>query len=147
VVEARPGWREPTNLYLAVAMAVGNRKTLVVRATTEPLYQGELDAIEKMRITVAEEKAQRQIADQRAVEAQRAAARADDDQLDALTQAAIDAAVIAESITVSEVPRLLADDATPEALGTLMAEQHGRLAVISAEGGIFDAIAGRYSPI
>ena len=147
VVEARPGWREPTNLYLAVAMAVGNRKTHVVRATTEPLFHGELDAIEKMRITVAEEKAQRQIADQRAVEAQRAAAHADDDQLDALTQAAIDAAVMAESITVSEMPRLLADDATPEALGTLMAEQDGRLAVISAEGGIFDAIAGRYSPI
>ena len=35
-------------------MAVGNRKTHVVRATTEPLYHGELDAIEKMRVTVAE---------------------------------------------------------------------------------------------
>ena len=43
------------------------------------------------------------------------------------------------------VPRIVADDVTPEAAATLLAEQGGRLAVISAEGGIFDVIAGRYS--
>ena len=44
------------------------------------------------------------------------------------------------------IPRLLADDITPEAAASLLAEQGGRLAIISAEGGIFDIIAGRYSP-
>ena len=42
-------------------------------------------------------------------------------------------------------PRLVADDITPEAAASLLAEQGGRLAIISAEGGIFDIIAGRYS--
>ena len=42
-------------------------------------------------------------------------------------------------------PRLLADDATPEIIASLLAEQGGRLSVMSAEGGIFDIIAGRYS--
>jgi len=39
----------------------------------------------------------------------------------------------------------LADDATPEAVAGLLAEQKGRLAIISTEGGIFEIIAGRYS--
>ena len=43
------------------------------------------------------------------------------------------------------VPRLVADDVTPEAAASLLAEQGGRLAVLSAEGGIFATLAGRYS--
>ena len=50
-----------------------------------------------------------------------------------------------DSIAVPEVPRLIADDVTPEAAGSLLAGQGGRLAIISAEGGIFDIIAGRYT--
>ena len=43
------------------------------------------------------------------------------------------------------VPRLVADDVTPEAAGTLLAEQNGRLGILSAEGGILGIIAGRYN--
>lgn len=41
--------------------------------------------------------------------------------------------------------RLYADDCSSEALTTLLAENDGLMAVISAEGSIFDIIAGRYS--
>jgi len=41
--------------------------------------------------------------------------------------------------------RLLVDDATPEALVTLMSQQGGRLAMLEAEGGFFDILSGRYS--
>jgi replicative DNA helicase len=58
----------------------------------------------------------------------------------------IGAAQIADGIEVPPIPRLLADDCTPEAAASLLAEQGGTLAIISAEGGIFDIIAGRYSP-
>ena len=147
VVEARPGWREPTNLFVGVAMAPGNRKTAVVREITEPLHESEKSAVDNVAGAVAEAKAQKDIAEQRATEARRAAARAEGAEGESLTQAAIDAAVLAESITVPVVPRLLADDSTPEALVSLMAEQHGRIALISAEGGPFDVMAGRYSTI
>lgn len=43
------------------------------------------------------------------------------------------------------VPRLLADDTTPEALAELMAQQKQRIAVLEAEGGIIDTLFGRYS--
>jgi replicative DNA helicase len=45
---------------------------------------------------------------------------------------------------VPPLPRLLADDTTAEALASLMADQGGRIALLSAEGGPFDAMAGRY---
>ena len=41
--------------------------------------------------------------------------------------------------------RLLADDATPEALTSLLAENQGCMGIISAEGGLFDMAAGQYS--
>jgi hypothetical protein len=55
------------------------------------------------------------------------------------------AAMAANQITVPPVPRLVADDTTPEAAASLLAEQGGRLAVLSPEGGIFTTLAGRYS--
>ena len=63
--------------------------------------------------------------------------------------AAADAAKKAKAamreIHVPEVPRLLADDVTPEATASLLADHGGRIAIVSAEGGIFDTIAGRYA--
>ena len=67
---------------------------------------------------------------------------------EAATQAA-DAARASKAamreIQVPVVPRLLADDATPEATASLLADHGGRIAVVSSEGGVFDTIAGRYS--
>ncbi|WP_410479284.1 DUF3987 domain-containing protein [Pseudonocardia sp. H11422] len=40
---------------------------------------------------------------------------------------------------------MIADDVTPEAAASLLAKQGGRLAVLSAEGGIFTTLAGHYS--
>src|SRR5205085_538628 len=83
-----------------------------------------------------------------AKDAARAASRASEagqDGADALLQAAKDAALMAEAVTVPARPRLLVDDSTPEALTSILAAQGGRGAVMSAEGGVFDIIAGRYS--
>ena len=49
------------------------------------------------------------------------------------------------AIKVPPSPRLIADDATPEAIASLLAEHDGRMAIHSTEGGVFDTIAGRYS--
>jgi hypothetical protein len=44
-----------------------------------------------------------------------------------------------------KAPRVWTEDVTPEKLGTLMAENRQCMAVLSAEGGIFGIMAGRYS--
>jgi hypothetical protein len=71
----------------------------------------------------------------------------DKDRKDAqqAAQAARDAKKALREIKVPVIPRLLADDITPEAAATLLADHGGRIAIISAEGGIFDTLAGRYA--
>ncbi|WP_317633716.1 MULTISPECIES: DUF3987 domain-containing protein [unclassified Streptomyces] len=145
VVQLRGRWREPTNLFTVVALPPGNRKSAVFSAMTAPLHAAEklLASETAGRIAEAEVTAKmaREAADKAAVQA----AKAEGPERDGLTAEAIALAQAAESLEVPVKPRLLADDSTPETLTTLMSEQGGRLAVMSAEGGIFDIIAGRYS--
>jgi hypothetical protein len=148
VVQARAGWSEPTNLFVVAAMDPGNRKSAVVERVTRPLRVAERDAVARRASEVKEAIADQSIAKMKAKELERKAARAaanGDENADELAQHARDASGMADQIAVPATPRLLADDCTPEALASLMAEQGGRLAVISAEGGIFDIIAGKYS--
>jgi len=46
---------------------------------------------------------------------------------------------------IPTVPRLWADDITPEQLGVVMAEHDERIAILSDEGGIFELMGGRYN--
>jgi hypothetical protein len=73
------------------------------------------------------------------------ASKATGDKRDALIAEAVSLAQTAEDLTIPAEPQLLADDATPETITSLMADQGGRIAVLSDEGEIFDIIAGRYS--
>jgi hypothetical protein len=146
-VQVRPGWREPTNLYTVVAAAPGQRKSPVFSTFTAPLREGERELVDKSQATISEAQVMKLVAEMAAQAAQRQASTAPDDKRDEATSNAISARDMADSIEVPVVPRLLADDTTPEALTSLLADQGGRLAVISAEGGIFDVLAGRYSSL
>lgn len=148
VVEVRGSWREPLNLFLVVAMPPGSRKSAVFAELTAPLLDTEQTLIEKNRPLILEAETQRKIAERNAEKAANKASGADDAEAAAkLTAEAIDAAQMAEAITTPVMPRFVADDVTPEAATSLLAEQNGRLAVLSAEGGIFATMAGRYSGI
>jgi hypothetical protein len=144
VVEIRGSWREPLNLYALAALPPGSRKSAVFTELTSPLLSTEHAMAQEARAQITEAETQRAIADRRAAHARDQAGRADTDQ-DQKTADAIAAAQLAEAITVPVMPRLVADDVTPEAAATLLAEQGGRLAVLSAEGGCFATLSGRYS--
>ncbi|HET9969826.1 MAG TPA: YfjI family protein [Streptosporangiaceae bacterium] len=146
VVEVRGSWREPVNLFAVAALPSGSRKSAVFTEMTAPLLDTEHALVEKTRPLILENETQRRIAVKGAERATMAAAGIDDDEArkNAIADA-IAAAQLAEAITVPVMPRLVADDVTPEAAASLLAEQGGRLAVLSAEGGIFSTLAGRYS--
>ena len=145
VVEVRPGWREPLNLFAAVAMPPGARKSPVFVRVTRPLATSERAAIDAAGPEILEARTRREAADRAADQAQLRAGHATDTDKEAAIREAMDARMMAEAVTVPTMPRLLADDATPEALTSLIAEQGGRLAVLSDEGDVFDVMAGRYS--
>ncbi|MDN5861411.1 MAG: DUF3987 domain-containing protein, partial [Pseudonocardia sp.] len=144
VVQARRGWREPTNLYGLPVAPPGSRKSAVIAAATAPLYRAEAALAEAARAERAEVVILRDIAQKNARLAADRAASGKGDR-DALTAEAISAAAQAEALVVPPIPRLVADDVTPEAVGSLLAEHGGRMAILSAEGGVFEVMAGRYS--
>ncbi|GAA4963061.1 YfjI family protein [Pseudonocardia tropica] len=144
-IEIRPGWREPLNLYTVVAMPPGSRKSAVFAAMTAPLLEAERQLIDQARPRIVEAELARKMA---AKEAERRTIEATNVRDPAARAEALNAAAeytLEAEKPVPALPRLIADDVTTEAAASLLAEQRGRLAVLSAEGGIFSTIAGRYS--
>lgn len=129
------GWTESLNMYLVVALPPGAGKSPAVKAMTRPISDHEV----AMRLDA---EGRKDHVDQKRRIIEKAMRKAEErgDASEAMMQ--MDELVKTPPVTI---PRLIADDATPEALTALMHEQGGRLAVISTEGGPFDIMAGRYS--
>jgi hypothetical protein len=144
-VEVRGSWREPTNLFTVVVLPPGSRKSAVFAAITGPLLAAEKALVERTRPQIVEAELAARVAGKAAEKAAIAAANADAANRDTLLAEATAAAMTADTITIPALPQLVADDVTSEEAASLLAEQGGRLAVLSPEGGIFATIAGRYS--
>lgn len=144
-VEVRGSWREPTNLFTVVVLPPGSRKSAVFAAMVGPILVAEKALIERTAPAIIEAELSAKVAGKAAEKAALAAANADASGRDTLIAEATAAAMNAEAITVPVKPQLVADDVTSETAQSILAEQGGRLAVLSPEGGIFATIAGRYS--
>ena len=143
-VLVRAGWPEPVNIYVVVAMAPGSRKSRVFSAVEEPIRTFEMERAKEAKASIAEAQTAYDIIDGRLKKAKLEAAKDGPEALKAKREAA-DLARELSATDVPASPRLIADDVTPERLATLLRDQGGRMAVLSAEGGIFDMMAGRYS--
>lgn len=145
VVEPRPGWREPVNLFTAVLLEPGNRKSAVFADAMKPLRELEAELIEAARPIVARAQSDRRQDEGRLRKLEKTAAEKHGDEA---AQARHQAGELAASLADDAepvLPRLLVDDATAEKLGMMLAEQGGRIASMSPEGSVFDLMAGLYS--
>ena len=141
VIEAGRGYFEPLNLYVVCLLDPGNRKSSVFNAAKAPLKAIEAELIEAAMPEIA-----RALSDRRMREAElrklEAAASGGD------PSARAGALRLAEELAAEPVPlppKLIVDDASPEAIEMQLAAQGGRLIVAGPEGGLFDTLAGRYS--
>jgi hypothetical protein len=141
----RPGWREPSNLFVAVLLEPGNRKSAVFADALKPLRELEAELIEAARPVVARAQSDRRQDEGRLRKLEKTAAEKHGDEA---AQARNDAGNLAADLAEQAepvLPRLIVDDATAEKLGIMVAEQGGRIASMSPEGGVFDLMAGLYS--
>ena len=156
-IQVRPGWLEPLCIFTNTIARPAERKSAVQESMVAPLHDAEATmslagGIERLTLQDELDMAKK-IVDQLNKAAVNAATKAaspdatDEDKKTAAAaaQAAKDAKAAMREIQVPVIPRLLADDVTPEATASLLADHGGRIAIISAEGGIFDTIAGRYA--
>lgn len=142
VVVPRPGWPEPTSLYVAVLLDPGNRKSAVFADATRPLRELEEELIDVARPEVARAQSRRRMREREGKKLEEKAVSKGDSS--AATHAQEIAAELAEQ-PEPVLPRRIVDDATSEKLGMTLAEQGGRIASMSPEGGVFDLMAGLYS--
>ena len=150
VIEAGAGWREQLSFYAAVVMPPAARKSAVVGLISKPVEDFEKLEMQMQITEAAEAQNRKAILEARLKEAQKKAAtqRPHEVEGEGHTDAEAQAEEIAREIANLPPPnhfRLLAEDVTPEMLAVLMAQNGGRMAVLSAEGDTFDIIAGRYS--
>jgi replicative DNA helicase len=146
-VRARRGWEEPTNIFTVTSLPPGSRKSAVFAKMTRPLIDAEKQLQGQIGPKILEAETLLKITQSEAKQKAQQAAKAEGEKRGKLRDEAVALEqVLAELFgEMPPPPRLFADDITPEAASSLLARQKGRLGVLSAEGGIFSIVAGRYS--
>jgi len=141
-VRVRDDWLEPVNLFTVTVLEPGNRKSAVFAHTTAPLREFEAQLVEQERAELARQQAKRRQRERyMKVLEEKAAKKGDTAAGQEAEEVAVELATMAEAV----LPRLIVDDATSEKLAAVLAEQGGRIASMSPEGGVFDLMAGLYS--
>jgi replicative DNA helicase len=145
-VELKPGWVEPTNLYTATIADPGERKSSTQDVMVTGLVEAErsLDVdgeADRHRLTYQRDVAEKAF-EKSKVAAGRAKAGTDRDLALDLVKQEHERLV---AIVVPAQPQIVFGDLTPEATAMALQDQGGKIAVVTAEGGLFGTIAGRYS--
>jgi len=139
-VLGKQDWAEPVNLYIVVVLPSGGRKSVTFSQFMKPIkeYEKELCDLFKPEIEISRSKFNILEAKQKRLEKSVAGGGHDQAELDEVLKS------IAQFQHINE-PVLVVSDVTVEAVGKLLAENEGRLGILSAEGGVFAIFAGRYS--
>jgi replicative DNA helicase len=140
-VEVRPGWRENLSLFVIVALPSAERKSTVFRHVTQPLRRWEADQASQAASRISEATTAKQVQEKIAKKTMDEAVKSESARD---LERAIELSRVAEKTRIPVAPRIFTDDVTPEKLSALLHEHGGRMAVMSAEGGIFETVAGRY---
>jgi putative DNA primase/helicase len=139
------GYTEPVNVMTCTALDPATRKSAVVKAMTEPLTAWEMQQSDLLKVQVAKVQHERDMVIKSIDSIKSQASKVnstDDDRRNALAEIRrLEDSMPPEVI----IPRLWVDDVTVERLQNLMADNNERMALISAEGGIFEVLAGLYS--
>ena len=140
-VSPESGYEEPLNIFVAVGMESGNRKTAVLQAMAQPFAEWERMSKSGSRRNESESLSERKTLEAQ-IETRRKKAAMSLADSGVVAQIAELEAALPE---VPALPRLWVQDVTPEKLAVMMAEHGERIALLSDEGGVFDLLAGRYS--
>jgi hypothetical protein len=144
-VSPRPGWYEPTCLYVIVALPPGQTKSPTFKAALRPVRSLERHWIEEWRQDQELAVLSGAIFEKRRKDLILEAAG--DDELDSerLREMIEELDSGLGETRPQPQPRLLTEDVTPEGLADLLAD-HGRIVAASDEGGaLFENMAGRYA--
>ena len=141
-VESAPGYAEQLSLYIAVIASSGERKSSVLKDMAQCLDDYEREYNARLVPEITARARERDLLELKIDSLRKQLRRAYDyDMADELSSMTAELA----ALPVITPARYVTDDCTPEALIRLLAANGGVMSVISAEGGIFDILGGRYA--
>jgi hypothetical protein len=143
-VVIRAGWTEPMNLFTAVALPPGERKSAVFTLATAPVRAAEDRRRQETAAARAEAAAERRVLEAALKSAEGKAAREEGAAAKWLNEVKRLARDLAGHC-VPEAEQLWCEDITPEKVAGLLALHNGRMLQCSAEGTPFEIVKGRYS--
>ena len=142
-IEGKKDWREPLNLYTLIVAPPAERKSAVLKHMLIPVTCYESEENKRLAPLVNKNNMERNILEKRKkiLEDRIAKDKAGDTgktDIDDIVQE------ISDFKRVSPC-KLYFDDITPQKLAGVLYENDSKAAILSAEGGIFDILAGKYS--
>ncbi len=137
-------WVEPLNTYTITLMGSANRKSAVFELMTHPIHQYEKDERERLKVDIRNRQTDRKVLEKRLEYLiSDNAKKPNQKHRDEIKR-------IEENL--EELPEIhsqsfIIDDITPESLHRTLVQNRERIGILSAEGGIFEIIRGRYSKV
>lgn len=146
-INIKPDWTESLNLYVVIVGRPSERKTPVLKEVIRPVFKYMNEENERRRPDIAEYELKKKIINGRLKTIQDALSRPQKGNKEAkyTIQDALDCQRKLAELKEVSLLKLIVDDITPEALAKVMKENDERMAIISAEGGIFGMMTGRYN--
>ena len=137
LVQAKADWIEPVNLYALMVAELSERKSAVTNLMVKPVNLYEMEYNKQHAAALEKKRMQKRILEKRqhSIVDKVAKGKEEENELDD---------IVAEISRFREqaLMQLYVDDVTPEKLISVLAEHGGVASVISAEGSIFDQLAG-----
>lgn len=143
-VQVHASYSEPLNIYALAILPPGERKSATKDACRFPLLEWEEQEKRRLYSNANLSWAEKAVREKKMRQLIKSAqgCRTEDAQRKLIKEVA---ELKEQESKIPIPPRLLADDATPEALAALLALHDQRIALLEAEGGFFDILGGRYS--
>jgi putative DNA primase/helicase len=141
-VEIDHGFSEHINLWIICTMPSGSRKSSALGVLNKPGLDWETTKYREIQPEIKKAENTLENIESRQKELRKKADKADQWEAEQLWE---EINTLEEQKMLLPVePRIFADDITTETLAERMKDQDEKMAIIEAEGGIFDTIAGRY---
>ncbi|MCD7937792.1 MAG: DUF3987 domain-containing protein [Tannerellaceae bacterium] len=143
-VKPKNDWEEPMNVFAINIARPSERKSPVCKESTKPLYDFMKEENGRRKPEIAEYRAKKKILTGK-IETTKNALTKGKNPNGYTEQDLIDLESELEALDEVNELELVLDDVTPEALTRALRRNNERIAIISAEGGIFGMLAGRYT--
>jgi len=140
-VKIKDGWIEPINLYLTLIALPAERKSAIFSVYSKPLIDFEISENIKLKSIIEQSKIEKSLLEKQKMTIINGKKLTETNKSE-LTELAEKLSNFKETKPI----QVFADDVTPEKLTSLLAENDGKMSILSAEGGIFDVMSGKYNP-